>query len=293
VTPKPIIVNGTYLNPELGKYHARLRTISRSCLDIKENFGVTTDGVYYLTTANGVMYQAFCDMTTAGGGWTLVASVHENNINGKCTVGDHWSSEQGSDPKRPDGERAWVNSATFGTAEGATSEDYKNPGYYDITAYDVSVWHVPNDAQLQNWPSTAILRYHTETKFLTENGGSLYHLFRKYPVRSGEGECTNDNGPSVPVVYDTGDKDSTTKLYGPTLRDHFEPGFVTFRVFNEKKAVMAMCSGIKPTGCHAEHYCIGGVGNLEQCGDFTSLNELPATNSSKELTEAAVLIFYR
>lgn len=85
----------------------------------------SSDGIYYLTTSNGVMYQTFCDMTTAGGGWTLVASVHENNINGHCTSGDRWSSEQGSDPKRPDGERNWINTATFGTAEGATSDDYK------------------------------------------------------------------------------------------------------------------------------------------------------------------------
>ena len=35
-------------------------------------------------------------MDVAGGGWTLVASVHENNIDGKCTSGDKWSSEQGS-----------------------------------------------------------------------------------------------------------------------------------------------------------------------------------------------------
>lgn len=83
------------------------------------------DGIYYLTTANGVMYQAFCDMTTDNGGWTLVASVHENNINGKCTLGDRWSSEQGSDAKRPDGEGTWVNTATFGTTEGAASDDYK------------------------------------------------------------------------------------------------------------------------------------------------------------------------
>lgn len=34
-------------------------------------------------------------MDTDGGGWTLVASVHENNIKGKCTSGDKWSSEQG------------------------------------------------------------------------------------------------------------------------------------------------------------------------------------------------------
>lgn len=34
-------------------------------------------------------------MKSAGGGWTLVAAVHENNIHGKCTAGDKWSSEQG------------------------------------------------------------------------------------------------------------------------------------------------------------------------------------------------------
>ena len=34
-------------------------------------------------------------METDGGGWTLVAAVHENNIDGKCTIGDRWSSEQG------------------------------------------------------------------------------------------------------------------------------------------------------------------------------------------------------
>lgn len=80
---------------------------------------------YYLTTANGGVYQTFCDMTTAGGGWTLVASVHENNMYGKCTVGDRWSSEQGNNPNRPDGEGNWANRVTFGTAEGATSDDFK------------------------------------------------------------------------------------------------------------------------------------------------------------------------
>lgn len=293
LTPKPIIENGVYINPELGKYHARLRTLSRSCKDIKEKFNTTTDGIYYLTTANGVMYQAFCDMTTAGGGWTLVASVHENNINGKCTVGDRWSSQQGSDSKRPDGDGTWVNTATFGSAEGATSDDYKNPGYYDITGEDVAVWHVPNDAQLQNWAGTAILRYHTETKFLNQSGGNLYHLYKKYPVRFGGGECNSNSGPSIPVVYDTGDKDLTTNLYGPTNKGQFEPGFVTFRVYNKKKAAMALCSGIKPTGCHTEHYCIGEVGHPDQCGDFSDLYKVPVGSLSKKITESAVLIFYR
>ena len=34
-------------------------------------------------------------MESAGGGWTLVASVHENDIKGKCTSGDKWSYDQG------------------------------------------------------------------------------------------------------------------------------------------------------------------------------------------------------
>ncbi len=89
------------------------------------NASVHADGLYYLNSSRGVLYQTFCDMTTAGGGWTLVASVHENYMNGKCTVGDRWSSQQGSDPNRPDGDGTWANTVTFGTAEASTSDDYK------------------------------------------------------------------------------------------------------------------------------------------------------------------------
>ncbi|KAK2913848.1 hypothetical protein Q8A67_002247 [Cirrhinus molitorella] len=64
-------------------------------------------------------------MTTAGGDWTLVASVHENNMYGKCTVGDRCTSQQGNDPNRPDGDGTWTNKVTFGTAEAATSDDFK------------------------------------------------------------------------------------------------------------------------------------------------------------------------
>ena len=86
---------------------------------------LSTDGLYFLRTENGVIYQTFCDMTTAGGGWTLVASVHENNMYGKYTVGDRWSSQQGSRADYPEGDGNWANYNTFGSAEGATSDDYK------------------------------------------------------------------------------------------------------------------------------------------------------------------------
>ncbi|XP_051751427.1 intelectin-like isoform X2 [Ctenopharyngodon idella] len=290
-------------NPEIGKLLGRIKYVARSCKEIRDKYQVHNDGLYYLISSSGVLYQTFCDMTTAGGGWTLVASVHENNMYGKCTVGDRWSSEQGSNEKRPNGEGTWENRVTFGTVEAATSDDYKNPGYFDIAAQDVSVWHVPNNMELEHWTAASILRYHTENHFLTLHGGNLFKLFTKFPVRFGIGTCLIDNGPAIPIVYDTGNADSTKKLYGLNSRYIFEPGFITFRVFNTEKAAMAICSGVKPTGCHTEHFCIGGGGHFPegfpvQCGDFTSLDWSGyGTNrewsASKELTEAAVLLFYR
>ncbi|XP_067235432.1 intelectin-like [Chanodichthys erythropterus] len=214
-----------------------------------------------------------------------------------------WSSDQGSNANRPDGEGTWANKVTFGTAEAATSDDYKNPGYFEITAQDVSVWHVPNNMVMENWSTASILRYHTENRFLTQHGGNLFNLFKKFPVSFGIGTCKTDNGPAIPIVYDTGNVDSTKKLYGPNTSAIFEPGFITFRVFNNEKAAMALCSGVKPTGCDTEHFCVGGGGHFpeavpRQCGDFPSFDwDGYGTNTgwsaSKEITEAAVLLFYR
>uniref|UniRef100_A0AAY4DJE9 Fibrinogen C-terminal domain-containing protein n=2 Tax=Denticeps clupeoides TaxID=299321 RepID=A0AAY4DJE9_9TELE len=298
-----IPINLKLKNPDLEQQIDNLSHLARSCKDAKEQFGATKDGVYNLVTAAGEVYRTFCDMTTAGGGWTLVASVHENNLYGKCGVGDRWSSQEGSNAFRPQGEGTWSNRVDFGSVEGATSDDFKNPGYYDIAAQDVSVWHVPNNEVKENWAKNSILRYHTETHFLSSYGGNLYQLFQRFPVKYGIGECQKDNGPSIPVVYDLGDKQSTRNLYGPNPRAEFETGFITFRPFNTERAAMALCSGTKPTACNCEHFCIGGGGHFpeaapRQCGDFAGFDwdgygTLLGWSASKEVTEAAVLIFYR
>ncbi|XP_034044685.1 intelectin-like [Thalassophryne amazonica] len=284
----------------LTKLKKRSEYVAQSCKEIQDRYGAQQDGLYYLMTANGMVYQTFCDMTTAGGGWTLVASVHENSVFGKCTAGDRWSSQQGNNCNIPEGEGNWANRNTFGAAESATSDDYKNPGYYDLTAEDISVWHAPNNIPMEHWKLGAILRYHTNNRFLRMYGGNLLQLFKRYPVRYNVGSCS-DRGPAIPIVYDHGNKDSTRNLYGPNARKEFEPGFITFRAINNERAAMALCSGVKPTGCHNEHYCIGGggcfpEGNPRQCGDFPSFDwdglGGQGWSASKEMIEAAVLLFY-
>ncbi|XP_029008306.1 intelectin-like [Betta splendens] len=292
--------NVTAIN--LGKLKDRFRYVAQSCKEIMDRYKEKEDGLYFLTTANGLVYQTFCDMTTDGGGWTLVASVHENNLYGKCSVGDRWSSQQGNNADVPDGEGNWANRNTFGSAESATSDDFKNPGYYDIEADDMSVWHVPNNSPLENWRIAAILRYHTDNHFLRLYEGNLNQLFQQYPVKFNVGSCS-ERGPAFPIVYDHGDKESTKELYGTYSRAEFVPGFITFRPINNERAAMAVCSGVKPaTGCNTETYCIGGGGYFPehsgQCGDFTAFDwdRIAGTqgwSASRDVIGAAALLFYR
>uniref|UniRef100_A0A8C8IIN0 Uncharacterized protein n=1 Tax=Oncorhynchus tshawytscha TaxID=74940 RepID=A0A8C8IIN0_ONCTS len=243
----------------------RAQFIARSCKEVRDVYGPSEDGLYSLTTATGV-------------DWTLVASVHEDNIYWKCTIGDRWTSQQGNNANWPKGEGNWANRKTFGTVEAATDDDFKNPGYYDIDAEDMSVWHVPNKTPFYHWNLAAIMRYHTERRFLHLYGGNLYYLFNRYPVEYNVGNHLSDNGPSIPIVYDLWDKESTKMFYGPNTRGETrgetEGGFVSFRAINYERAATAICSGVKPKGGEVEHYCIGGggfflEGNPLQCGDFT------------------------
>ncbi|XP_053327064.1 intelectin-1-like isoform X2 [Spea bombifrons] len=261
------------------------------------------DGIYTLTTGNGISYQTFCDMTTNGGGWTLVASIHENNLFGKCTPGDRWSSQEGNNENNPEGDGNWANYATFGLPDGATSDDYKNPGYYDISASDLGLWHVPNKTPIPLWKRSSLLRYRTQNGFLSTKGGNLFHLYKKYPVKYNAGKCQTDNGPAEPVVYDVGNAEKTASYYSPNSKRESTPGFVQFRVINNENAAIALCAGVKATGCNSEHHCIGGGGffpeaSPRQCGDFTALDwsgygTHTGWSADKQFIEAAVLLFYR
>ena len=49
----------------------------------------------------------------------------------------------------------------------------QNPGYYNIQAQDLGIWHVPNKSPLQHWRNSSLLRYHTNTGFFQRLGHNL------------------------------------------------------------------------------------------------------------------------
>ena len=88
--------------------------------------GVKTDGEYAIDPNGGSpadAYKVRCQMTTAGGGWTLVASF----INTDAKVS--WS--------RPTGYKAWQDSSTFGALASYDKADYKSKAYAQLKTTDL------------------------------------------------------------------------------------------------------------------------------------------------------------
>ncbi|XP_076811012.1 uncharacterized protein LOC143453533 isoform X2 [Clavelina lepadiformis] len=151
----------------------------RSCADLRTN-GITEDGVYFIKTGSiSSVFQVYCDMSTRSTGWTLVGSIHENNVFGKCTQGDKWSSEEGNTNITNEG-KAWTDTDIFGNVESATSADYKNPGFFTLASSNVMLWHVPNDTPLSRYKQDATLMYATDNNFLSLTGFTLQSLFKDH-----------------------------------------------------------------------------------------------------------------
>ena len=69
--------------------------VAENCLKHKE-LGAKKNGIYPMQGSAGGVYLTYCDFAVGGGGWTLVASVHEDNIKAKCNTKDLWTNTNGN-----------------------------------------------------------------------------------------------------------------------------------------------------------------------------------------------------
>jgi subtilisin-like proprotein convertase family protein len=118
------VCNGAEYFPLLLDVPGTEKNPAVSCKEIVTKLPASKSGVFWLKTA-GAPYQAYCDMTTAGGGWTLVMKLSAGSFcygSGNWTNGQPMNADKLLDPGVPPSSGAY---------------DAKSVGFYtlpDVTA---------------------------------------------------------------------------------------------------------------------------------------------------------------
>lgn len=88
-----------------------------TCQEIRSEYTSSQTGLYWISPDGGSAYEAYCDMTTDGGGWTLLGTVYGGDT-------DNWNTEFGY----------WSDTSTLGSVS-TPFQDYKSEAWID---YDLS-----------------------------------------------------------------------------------------------------------------------------------------------------------
>lgn len=228
------------------------------CAQVKARIPNAQSGVYKLNTGS-VDYDTFCDMETSGGPYTLVAAIHEDDINSYCTAGDRWSRSTGGGQRdsEPSGDGSWQNKKTFGSVNIAGNNDFKNPGYWELTTSKLLINLLDQTANPSEFISKTWLGRVTTTDFLKAmSPKNLYGFYTKYPVTYNTG-----NGGEVRHKENV----QTVRGNSQTLKTYSAPNCnananqIGLTAFNCEKGANAFCLSVCGN-CHSEHSCIGGGG---------------------------------
>jgi len=236
------------------------KTPATSCKAIIAADKGSKNGMYWIQhNAGTAPVETYCIQETAGGGWTLVSSVNEGDVQCRGCADDKWSNTNRESMNndnnyyaRKGGNRVWESSSTFGHAGQAAMEDFKSPLYSSMTANNMMVMNVPNGGQPADWYRTATVIQYTDSNWL-KSYKNLQGYFKAYPPRWG---CPRQGTNNIKVKYAKGNNGKLDSMICPNCRGQTEQGYWSFSRCNWENSMFPFCQN-KATGRDNEHFCIG------------------------------------
>ena len=181
-----------------------------SCKDILDNGESTGDGVYSITV-NNKEFDVYCDMTSAGGGWTMVVAQFEQD------PVTNWNEgiQADYDPSLYSGKGFALSSqeipshtqTAFGKSLDAdfvnyfnylyqtgTIEEFDVTGLKDNSGYkidrDALSHHTYHDPELSYTTNTSSFFYHYHDTLTVDKNGGSYYNWAFSPRKTEEGEAS-------------------------------------------------------------------------------------------------------
>ena len=262
-----------------------------SCLEILDSYSSTAaDGVYWIQPGSSDAFETWCDMSTDGGGWTLVASVVDDDA--------QRSADDTSQVWQESGYNRWEDTTTFGDVDTATvsqTGSYKNPAYWEYSAANLMLYHTPNDGAVADYLTDALYVQYTDDDFLSSYGGTLYDLYTSYyPITNGGATY----GLRVDTTFSVGlSTDFWYELYYYS-RSQTSYGGITFSPRNHEGYPFALCPVKVTAGYDCEHHCVGGNGTTggRGRGGWGNLREWNYSSDwgfSSTMRTSTILLFTR